>query len=528
MIQNAIEANYIEHVVSSLSFSSSSSVASGNGSMTSTNVASTRSITSDDVDSINSSTRRIANYDRSKKKEETGENLGTCVRFVHDKILEASLSLFANDRERILLRNQIGHRLLKVLTSDEVESELFLITDLLDQGPSTSDAAYSHSSDHDHRDLFLRMNLRASEKAKSLSAFSNALKYALKGLALLSTTPLKSSHSTNDLVWNANAGGDFVRTQLRLYSVGAEAAAIVGKVEELRRLSDVVLPRTDVSVLDKLRIYNALLDSMASQGQLSAAQALVCELLPKLGCKVPNSSNPFHAVRTLVGLSKLRRKPPTKQQIERVPREMTDANHRECLRLLYQLQTFTYLNRDVPLFLWSCLKQIKLTMKHGLHELSATAFPAMGAIMVALYTDFQTGTLFARHGRLILDLGGDKHKIAVARVAFSCIIAPSYYQPMQSLIKGLSESHKAGMQMGDTDSAMWCLGHRCWLQFMTGRSLPEVEADCRVSVNRMKVLNRKEAVHFASPVWQMTLNLMGSSPHTTQLVGEAFGMNSSG
>ena len=128
---------------------------------------------------------------------------------------------------------------------------------------------------------------------------------------------------------------------------------------------------------------------------------------------------------------------------------MNDRSKSECLRLLYQLQTFSYLNRQVPLFLWSCTKQVLLTMKHGLHELSAAAFPAMGAIMVALFTDFKTGTLFANHGKLILTLGG--YKIAEARVAFSSIIAPSYYQPMQSLIKGLSESYKTGMQVGGTD-----------------------------------------------------------------------------
>lgn len=88
-------------------------------------------------------------------------------------------------------------------------------------------------------------------------------------------------------------------------------------------------------------------------------------------------------------------------------------------------------------------------MKYGVHELSAAAFPAMGAIMVALFSDFRTGTLFARNGRLILDLG--KYKIAEARVAFGCVIAPSYYQPMQSLIKGLYGSHTTGMQVGDTD-----------------------------------------------------------------------------
>ena len=58
---------------------------------------------------------------------------------------------------------------------------------------------------------------------------------------------------------------------------------------------------------------------------------------------------------------------------------------------------------------------------------------------------------------------------------------------------------------------------------MTGKPLQEVEADCRVCVTRMQALNRKEAVHFTSPVWQATLNLMGKSSFQTKLAGEAFG-----
>lgn len=60
---------------------------------------------------------------------------------------------------------------------------------------------------------------------------------------------------------------------------------------------------------------------------------------------------------------------------------------------------------------------------------------------------------------------------------------------------------------------------------MTGRNLQELEADCRVYVNRMKLLNRIEAVHFTAPLWQMVLNLMGLSQIGTSVAGEAFGTN---
>ncbi|CAB9507661.1 Transcriptional regulator [Seminavis robusta] len=417
-------------------------------------------------------------------------------RFIHDKVLEASLSLMMEE-ERGKLRFAIGKQLLNGLTKEEVESELFLIADLLD--------ANANAISETDRQVMIEVNLRAAEKAKSLSAFSSAVKFAMTGTSLLSED-----------AWQNN----YERT-LRLYSVGAEAAGTVGKVDILNEISQIVLPRKNVPIEDKLRVYNALLDSMASNGRLVEAQHLVCELLDKLGCKVPRLG-PSIAYHTFLPILSLKRKAPSKEAIQKLPK-MTDRRKSECLRLLYQLQTFSYLNREVPLFLWSCTRQILLTMKYGLHELSAAAFPAMGAIMVALFTDFQTGTLFARHGKLIVGLIGSR--VAEARVAFSSIMAPSYYQPMQSLIKGLSESYKIGMQVGDTDSAMWCVAHSCWLQFMTGKELSYVEDECRVNVNRMKDLNRKEAVHFTCPIWQTTLNLMGSSQFTTVLAGGAFGID---
>ena len=376
--------------------------------------------------------------------ERSGGSNTNHFRFVHDKILEASLAIMTEEEKRIL-RYRIGIQLWNELTEKEIESEIFLITDLINSCPLYSDpdnhGLYNAEQRLDH-DLFIDLNLRSAEKAKELSSFSSSLKYAMEGISVLSQ--------------QATCWQNKYDTSLRLYSVGAETSGSIGQVDLLDDICQVALHRNDVPIFDKLRIYNALLDSMASNGKLVEAQTLVCDLLNQLGCRVPRPGM-TQALRTLWSISTLNRNPPSKEAIQVLPK-MINRNQSECLRLLYQLQTFSYLNREVPLFLWSCTRQVQLTMKYGVHELSAAAFPAMGAIMVALFSDFQTGALFAQNGRLIVDLWG--HKVSEARVAFGCVIAPAYYQPMQSLVKGLSASAKIGMQVGDTDRYAFVIRHR--------------------------------------------------------------------
>ena len=90
-----------------------------------------------------------------------------------------------------------------------------------------------------HPKSFMDINLRAAEKSKSLSAFSDALKYAINGTTLVQQDPWKVSYIAS----------------LRLHSVGAETAASLGHVETLDKIANGVLPRDDVSTLDKLRVY---------------------------------------------------------------------------------------------------------------------------------------------------------------------------------------------------------------------------------------------------------------------------------
>ena len=356
------------------------------------------------------------------------ERSGTAnIRFVHDKILEASLSLMT-ETEKAKLCHDIGVALHNELDDESIESEVFLIADLLNTG---AEAVSLEDSLREDPEFHITVNMRAAEKAKYLSAFSNSLKYAMKGISL-----------QNEDCWETN-----YEHTLRLYSVGAETAGSIGNIPVLDEISTAVLLRSDIDILDKLRVYNAKLDSMANNGQLVEATDLVCELLRKLDCKPPRSG-PMQAINTIKEVLAIKSKPPSKDDILNLP-TMTDRKKCEVMRLLYLLSTFSFLDRKVALWCWCSFQMLKVTMNYGLHEMSAAAFPCVGAVIVGVFGDFQTGSMIAKNGKVILEIGN--YQSQEARIAFTSSSACSWYHPLQSLIKWPTESYKIGMQFGDTD-----------------------------------------------------------------------------
>ena len=95
-------------------------------------------------------------------------------RWVHDKILEAALSLI---QDEAVSRLQVGKVLLNNLTPEELEDNLFLTVNLLNDGASLVKGAL--------RLRIAELNLQAGKKAQNSSAFLQGTQYFRKGIELL-------------------------------------------------------------------------------------------------------------------------------------------------------------------------------------------------------------------------------------------------------------------------------------------------------------------------------------------------------
>ena len=98
-------------------------------------------------------------------------------RFVHDKIQEAVLSIVDKKNLREL-KAQIGEILVANLDDDVLETQLFIVTNLLNEG-------FRSSRGINDRIKMAGYNLQAAKKAVRLSAFESASRYALLGIGFL-------------------------------------------------------------------------------------------------------------------------------------------------------------------------------------------------------------------------------------------------------------------------------------------------------------------------------------------------------
>jgi predicted ATPase len=254
-------------------------------------------------------------------------------RWVHDKIQEAAFSLVA-DNELARLRSQVGDILVSQLGERELDGAIFVVVNLLNEGPVTSGGA--------KRVKLAELNLQAARKATKFSAFESAAKYTAKGIKML-----PSNH------WQDN-----FELALELYSTAAEAEGYIGDVEQIEAHCSEVLDQTKCSFSHKLRVYNVLMDSIANRDRMSEAVDLCLDVLKQSGCKFPNKSISI-ALSTVAGVVRLKAtvKSRTTEEISKIP-FMTDAGRIENMKLLAKLAPYCYgtANNLYPLVVFRSLQ----------------------------------------------------------------------------------------------------------------------------------------------------------------------------
>ena len=346
-------------------------------------------------------------------------------KFVHDKIQEAAGKLIPED-QRKKEQFAIGMRLIKVLSEEEKRAEIFLIRDLLDD--TKKDLTEEESG------VIVQINLLASERARSFSAFQSSLTYAKKGLSMLNV----------EKSWI-----DSYNTTLELHCLACEAAEFTGQSAIMNELGEAVLSRHDCPLMDKLRIYKVKMDRMANDGDpesLSSAVRICVDLLKQMKCKTPIA--PLVPLSVISSILRFKWNVPTEGFLRALPK-LEDKTKVECMHLLYRLQGYAYFQGDIMLSTWAAFKIAKMTLKYGRHEISCTAFPALAYVMAGLLAEFQKGELYARHGEILSEM--ERNRSKEGRTMFTTVVAYVYTRPFPQIGKPLLRGYKSSMKAGDTE-----------------------------------------------------------------------------
>eukprot|EP00980_Cylindrotheca_fusiformis_P016430 scaffold4897_cov129-Cylindrotheca_fusiformis.AAC.7 len=408
--------------------------------------------------------------------EACGENE---YRWVHDKVQEAALSL--SDIVTPEFQFQVGTALYHSLDANGLEGQLFDVVDLINKGQVSK------------RHEFAMLNLRAAEKAKKISAFQSAAKYAAKGINLL----------PNDK-WNTHRS-----LTLALFTIGSEVELALGHGESAEIYSNEVLNQKECTTMEVLPLKMAKVAKICTVDLKFKETIQIClDLLNDLDIRLiwNRATAPFQAVTTLMRTIKMAKKAPAPKDIYGKLGPMKDPKHRAAMLLLSRLCYACYNADNIFLNVVSTCKIVEMTLKYGVCDVSAPGFAGLGMMVLAVQQDYETSADFAHVGLAVQKATRSSREAETIYVAHSFCLAWS--RPLQQSLAPFADGYASGMRSGDTAFAMWnLLSHHVWIPYSMGKRLGPIVEQCPKVLSQMDELSQTEQAISLEMFWQMMKNL---------------------
>jgi hypothetical protein len=312
---------------------------------------------------------------------------------------------------------------------------------------------------------------------------------------------------------------------LDLYSIGAEAECIRGNTEAVDMYCDEVLSQKRCTVFDKLRLYNALIESRGADGRTQEALDLCLNVLAQLKCKFPKSGagKVFRVIKTISEMKKSRENIPTADDIKNLP-VMTDRARVESMNLMRRLVVYCYLTGNKLLMVLVLTRQVRWTMRYGMDGCSPPALNGYGVLMMAVLGDFRSATKYAEHALSMQHRQKTKVNESTTLRGAHLYILP-WTKPLHQSMKPLADGYEVGMQVGDTESACECLLNRVVILFVSGNSLHHIDEQTCVYLTQVEELNRLYLAQVLRIILRAVSNLRGNADDPRLLVGEVVNRN---
>ena len=266
-------------------------------------------------------------------------------RFLHDRVQQAAYGLIAAEQTAVIHRT-IGQRLLDHTPVTERRGKLFDIVNHLNKGKSLLDST-------EKRLELAELNLSAAQTARAGTAYWAAFNYTKAGLALLSNQPWKDNYLLT----------------LLFYQEGVAALNLLGEFETMDDWVAIALDNTH-GTLDNLPFYEAKIQSLIAQRQLSEAVQLGLETLECLGAPIPQNPQPEDFKQGIERIANCMGDR-TVESLIHLP-EMTSPQHLGVLRLAWRLSS-VLLMAAPHLMPFSIFQAVQLSVESGNSVLSAAA-----------------------------------------------------------------------------------------------------------------------------------------------------------
>lgn len=399
-------------------------------------------------------------------------------KFLHDRVQQAAYSLIP-EGEKKETHLRIGQQLLESTSPEERQENIFALVNQLNHGvdllPTLSE-----------KDELAEMNLIAGQKAKAAAAYEASLNYINVGLGLLGEDS-----------WQRNY--DLMRA---LYLEAVEVEYLNSNFERSKLLAEVALEQAK-TLLEKVKVYELLIQADIAQNQMQAALELGQQVLEMLGVT-------------------LEQEPPSIEMIEELEDlpEITDADQIAAMRILYNMSNAAFV-AEPTLYSEIIFTCVNICIKYGHGPFAEIAYIDYANIISAFMGYLDAGYRFGKLALRLLDkLDAKEHKSIVLNIFNGHI--RHWKEHVRETIEPLQEAVQSGLESGELVNSGYAAINYCTHIFGLGEHLEDVKRKSDKYTELLTKVKLEYHIRCMQISNQMLLNLLGKAESAVELTGAAF------
>jgi predicted ATPase len=370
----------------------------------------------------------------------------------HDRVREAiveHLRADSGDYERIQrLHLAIGRQLLDATSAGELTSDVFTVVHHLN-------LAASLLVDRAERRRLAELNLLAARQAKLATAYDRALDHLERALALLDGDP-----------WQ-----DDYRLGSALQIARMEAAYLAGRRDDAVAYFEALLPRLQ-SAAEIADLYVTKIGLDTGHGRFAEAIATGRVALARFGVAIPAKGSTPSVLREYLAtrVAKGRRRIADLAQLGRL-----DDVAIECaMKVLIALAPPAFF-ADTALLSVCLMRIARLSMKHGLSDVSSYGFAGWGLVLSGAFGKHAEAYELGQLALRLNERFENPHLVSKLFHLNGTFLTP-WVRPFAEAEEQLRQSSATGLRYGDTAYEAYAAATLSVITFCASRELAAVQA----------------------------------------------------
>ncbi|MBM4055762.1 MAG: serine/threonine-protein kinase PknK [Planctomycetes bacterium] len=295
-------------------------------------------------------------------------------KFLHDRVQQAAYSLM-NDEQKKDTHLKIGRLMIKGVPPEEKDEKIFDIVNHLNYGINLITLS-------GERIQLARLNLEAGKKAKTSTAYEDALKYVTTGMQLLDENSWQTHYDlTNELSMER-----------------AECEYLCGNFVEAENLFNVILKKLKTN-REKVTVYSKKITLYTNQGRFKDAIDLGREGLRLYGIILPVKPGKGIILQEYLKSKYLRYQKKWHgmkniRDLILLP-DMLDQEKLAAMSILKHLPDPAYL-LDMNMLVFLSIKMVNLSFQYGNTDVSSFAYSLYGTVLAGALGDIEGGYEFGQ------------------------------------------------------------------------------------------------------------------------------------